>query len=362
MNATSYFSSSYAMQRRRFLEQATEAQLTVESHIHPLRGREGEELAMDVARLGSAESQRMLIISSGTHGLEGFCGSGIQLALMDDPEFHALAKASGVSILYVHGVNPWGFSWHRRWTHENVDLNRNFRDFSDSSIHTEGGRYPEIADFIVPANWPDAEATEQMEAWVAENGMAALKQAVTGGQRSHPDGLFFCGNEPTWSNQTFRHVLRTHAAGCTHVALIDLHTGLGPCGFGERIVAPKDDIGHARAKAWWGNITSLFDGSSSSSMVSGYLGGVLDEEIPGAEITAMVLEYGTVSVPEILDALRADQWLSRQTNPDPVKADAIKQQVLAAFYIDTDEWKQQLVEQAIEASHQTVRGLAGALQ
>ncbi|QJB68245.1 M14 family metallopeptidase [Parasphingorhabdus halotolerans] len=361
MNTTSYFSSNYALQRQRFLDQATKAQLSVESHLHPLRGREGEELAMDVARLGPAGSQHMLIITSGTHGLEGFSGSGIQLALMDDPEFHALATASGVSILYVHGVNPWGFSWYHRWTHENVDLNRNFLDFSDSSITNEGFRYPEIADFIVPANWPDAQADEQMATWIAANDMAALIQAVTGGQRSHPDGLFFCGNQPTWSNQTFRHVLRTHAAGCTQAAIIDLHTGLGPCGHGERIVAPQDDRAHARVKAWWGNVTSVADGSSSSAKVSGYLCGALDEEIPGAEVTAMVLEFGTVPMPEVLDALRADQWLIRQTDPDPVKADAIKQQVLAAFYVDTDEWKQQLVEQAIEASHQAARGLAGGL-
>ena len=40
------------------------------------------------------------------------------------------AHDAGVAVLYVHGLNPYGFSWWRRTTHENVDLNRNFRDFA----------------------------------------------------------------------------------------------------------------------------------------------------------------------------------------------------------------------------------------
>ena len=44
------FSSSYAEARVKFRAAAEAAGLDVEAHVHPLRGRDGEELAMDVVR------------------------------------------------------------------------------------------------------------------------------------------------------------------------------------------------------------------------------------------------------------------------------------------------------------------------
>ena len=46
-----------------------------------------------------------------------------------------------------------------------------------------------------------------------------------------------------------RHVLRDHGRRCKRLAWIDLHTGLGPSGHGERIFAGRDDAGGARARA-----------------------------------------------------------------------------------------------------------------
>jgi Protein of unknown function (DUF2817) len=359
MNAAQHFSSSYALQRRRFHAAANDAGLTLESHTHPLAGREGEKLAMDVARLGARHAQRVLIIASGTHGLEGFCGSGAQLSMLADPTFHRHAQQAGVAVLYVHGVNPWGFSWLHRWTHENVDLNRNCIDFSAPASLPVNHRYAEIAELLVPAEWPAPEADSKLMVWMGLHGYAAMQQAVQGGQYTHPNGLFYGGTQPAWSNLTFRKVVREHAATCTHLAMIDLHSGLGPSGQGERIVAaPDDSASRARARAWWKTVTSLEEGNSVSAKVSGSLCSVLQEESPRAQVTSIALEYGTEPPIAVLTALRADQWLSNQRNPDPRQQDAIRQQVLAAFYTDTDLWKQQVVDQALEAVIQAVDGLA----
>ena len=84
---------------------------------------------MDVARFGAADASALLILSSACHGVEGYCGSGVQNALLADAGFQAAAARAGVAVLYIHALNPYGFSWLRRTTHENVDLNRNFQDF-----------------------------------------------------------------------------------------------------------------------------------------------------------------------------------------------------------------------------------------
>src|SRR5262249_21666791 len=124
------FSQTYAEARQKFLAAAHAAGLQVGSHDHPSRGRDGEPLAMDVVRLGPVDAAGLLVISSACHGVEGFCGSGVQVSLLGDAPFIDAVERSGSAVLLIHALNPYGFSWWRRTTQENVDLNRNFCDFS----------------------------------------------------------------------------------------------------------------------------------------------------------------------------------------------------------------------------------------
>ncbi|HZF79403.1 MAG TPA: DUF2817 domain-containing protein, partial [Rubrivivax sp.] len=220
------FSQTYGEARSKFVGAAEAAGLALQSHRHPLLGQDGETLAMDVARLGPADAPRLLVITSACHGVEGFCGSGLQTALIGDAAFHAAARAAGIAVLYVHALNPWGFSWWRRTTHENVDLNRNWHDFSQPLPHNAA--YEEIAHALLPATWPPESENEAVLAAFAErHGARALQEAITGGQYQFDQGLFFGGRNPTWSQQTLRHVLEEHGTRCSRMAWIDIHTGLG---------------------------------------------------------------------------------------------------------------------------------------
>jgi hypothetical protein len=78
-NIHSAFSKSYAEARQKFLGAAQAVGLQVESHVHPEKGRDGEELAMDVVREGPVNAKQVLLISSACHGVEGYCGSGVQI-------------------------------------------------------------------------------------------------------------------------------------------------------------------------------------------------------------------------------------------------------------------------------------------
>jgi hypothetical protein len=358
MSAARFFSQTYAEARDKFFNAARGRGLGVETHVHPLPGRDGEMLAMDVARDGPRNAKSLLVISSACHGIEGFCGSGVQVALLDDPAWHQAVHEAGAAVLYIHGLNPYGFSWWRRTTHENVDLNRNFRDFTAEL--PRNASYDEIAELLVPEVWPpDAAIVAEIDRLVAERGEKALQQAISAGQHHHPKGLFFGGVEPTWSQETLRQVLRDHGARCSKLAWIDLHTGLGPNGHGERIFASRDDAAaFARAKAWWGDVTSIYDGSSTSALLTGMMWLAAYEECPQAEYTGLALEYGTLPQAEVMGALRADQWLENHPDADDARRRAIKQQVRDAFYTDTDEWKDKIVAQAVDASYGAIRGLS----
>jgi len=354
------FSQSYAEARAKFLIAAHAAGLTVESHAHPLTGRDGEPLAMDVVRDGPADARAVLLLSSACHGVEGYCGSGIQIALLQDAALRAQAHAAGVALLVVHGLNPWGFSWWRRTTHENVDLNRNFHDFGQPLPANPA--YAELAALIVPDTWPPTpEVNAQTMAWIGQHGPKAWQAAVSAGQHTHPDGLFHSGREPTWSNRTVRAVLAQHGRQCARLGWIDFHTGLGPNGHGERILSTADDAAAlGRARAWWGPaITSTYDGSSTSAALTGTMFQAAYDECPQAEYTGIALEYGTEPLEVVLQALRADQWLMNHPDTPAEVAAPIKRAIRDAFYTDTDGWKAQVLAQGIEATQQAVAGLAG---
>ena len=365
MDLVEAFSPSYALARVKFLEAAAAAGLAISSYEHPLKGRDGEALALDVAIAGPAEAANLLVVSSGCHGVEGYCGSGVQVFALHDKEWAETAARQGVAVMYIHALNPYGFSHLRRVTHENVDLNRNFNDYALPLPVNEA--YREVHAFLLPDLWPpDAQNATAIGAYVQHNGIKRFQAAVTQGQHEFADGLFFGGTAPTWSNQTVRKLLRRHAASARRLGWIDLHTGLGPSGVGERIFACKDDAAAlGRTRQWWGGggstpVTSFYDGSSASARLTGLLMNAAYEECPQAEYTSIAMEYGTLPIEQTISALRAEQWLHLHPQASPELARQIKQQMLDAFYTDTDAWKGQIISQARQCLFQAAAGLRGA--
>ncbi len=359
---SNHFASTYAEARRKFRDVAGARGLAVSSNVNPdARGPDGEELATDVALLGASDADSMLLLTSAMHGVEGFCGSGCQIALLHDDAFNDIVKASGIAVLFHHAVNPYGFAHLRRTNEDNVDLNRNFRDFGTTPPRNVA--YADVHAFVVPAQWPPtAENQATVAAYAARHGLKALQAAITGGQCEFADGLFYGGVRATWSNGMLRKTLREHGSHRKRVGWIDFHTGLGPWGHGEKIYSGPDDAATiARARAWWGNdITSFYDGSSTSARLTGVSFNAALDECPRAQYTGMALEYGTLSLLDTLQALRADQWLANHSDATTEQRAAIKRQIRDAFYGDTDEWKAMVYGQARVACVQAVRGLSAA--
>ncbi|MPT40768.1 MAG: DUF2817 domain-containing protein [Achromobacter sp.] len=358
MNPSACFSQSYAEARGKFLAACAAAGLAVESHDHPLPGRDGEPLALDVARDGPEDASRLLIISSGCHGVEGFCGSAVQTAMLRDPHWRARVHESGCAVLYLHAVNPYGFSWWRRWTHENVDLNRNFLDFS--APLPENPAYARLDPLLVPRRWPSRLSRARLLLQVLRHGRRHLQQAVSCGQSSHPHGLFYVGAEPTWSNGKVRQVLRQQGRRCRELGWIDVHTGLGPRGHGEKKIyaGRRDEAEVARARNWWGSdIAVPYQGSSASVDITGHLAGLIYEACPDSEPTLMALEFGTLPWEDVVLALRGRNWLRAHPEAGPAQRREILQATLDAFYCGQEDWQGMVLGQSRVAVLQALCGL-----
>ena len=119
------FSESYAQARGRFLEACGYPGAAVEGHQNLNSDPAQRDLWTDVALLGPPNADEVLVLCSGTHGVEGFCGSAIQTGLLQGGLSSRLERQRAV---LIHALNPYGFANLRRANEDNVDLNRNFVD------------------------------------------------------------------------------------------------------------------------------------------------------------------------------------------------------------------------------------------
>jgi hypothetical protein len=290
-----------------------------------------------VATLGPIDAPATLLIVSGTHGVEGFTGSALQHHWF---EHLAAQRPSTLRVVLVHALNPYGFAWVRRVNEDNVDLNRNFVDWSKPPPANED--YGGLAQLLVPDAWDDdtqQSTTLQLLAYAEDVGFPRLQEVVSGGQYTHPTGVFYGGTEPVWSHRWLVEHLAELVGSATRLGLIDLHTGLGPWGHGELISHEGGDApNYQRGAAWWGDVRSMRDGESVSADLEGDWLGALDDLLADVEITAVALEFGTVDVVSVLQALRADAVLHAHGDPVGAEAAAVRAQVRAAFADDDPAW------------------------
>src|SRR5436190_545946 len=122
------FAADYSEARDKFLGAARVANAKVERFDNPSKGPKSESLSTDVARIGPDDAQKIVVTISSTHGVEGYCGSGVQVDWLANVAAAGLPK--GTAALFVHAINPYGFAWNRRVTEEGNDLNRNYVDHS----------------------------------------------------------------------------------------------------------------------------------------------------------------------------------------------------------------------------------------
>jgi len=124
MDYLSAFSLDYITARTKFRTAASS--LGFHHTAYPINqiSPTGEELTIDVACSNEFNSGRAIVISSGLHGVEGFLGSAIQLALLE--RYQELASSSGSKLVLIHALNPYGFAWLRCWNEYSIDLNHNF--------------------------------------------------------------------------------------------------------------------------------------------------------------------------------------------------------------------------------------------
>ena len=343
------FSSTYAESRAKFLQACQLNCCVMDWFQHPCLGPDGEAIGTDVAVLGPTLAPKQLVIISGTHGLEGYCGAAIQQAVLEQFDFSKLP--GNISIAFIHGLNPYGFAWNRRVDENNVDLNRNFIDWNAPLAPNPW--YGSVHDILFAAE-PYADA---LNAFITQQGVAAMEQALTCGQHTHGDGLFYGGTGPSWSNQLVQTLSEKVFCHASELAIIDIHSGLGPYGYGQPI---SFDHPHSRglrnAKKWYGPaLGSPRVAATITADLKGTLYDGLHALFPDTPLTSIALEFGTYSKSEGIARLRDEAlaWHDATPPSDTRATDALKD----FFYVNKRDWKESVLFRGKQIVQQAIHGL-----
>jgi hypothetical protein len=350
--------SSYLESQMKFAELAREVGAAVRRFdLHPDE-HAGPGLSTDAAMLGPADAPNLIIIASGTHGVEGYCGAACQLHFMR--HYRAGFARSDTAYLLVHAVNPWGFFHDRRVTEEGIDLNRNFIDFPFRGRPSTYGGYHKllVSDFRpLPAGLVNE--LRLLSSGLTRARRRAIQEAITAGQDDYPDGLFYCGSGPAASRRIWETILQACAAGRRRAVLLDIHSGLGRRGEGELLShLPASSPAFIRMNGWFhGDLKSMVSGDAVSAALEGTLAAGFDRSI-SCESFAVGLEFGTISQIAVLRAMRADQWYrnnaARLTDADREWA---RRKMRSAFRIEDPRWHDRIVARFEQAMKQLVDGV-----
>jgi hypothetical protein len=354
-----HFSSTYTEARGKFLAavQAGGARL-LSSHTNPAKGPSGEDCITDVAWQGPADARKLLILVSGTHGAEGYAGSGCHVAWLQEGWFARVAPKD-TAILFIHAMNPHGFAWGRRVNEDNIDLNRNFVDHDKP--HPPNADYEAIAEHIDPADWSEPALSAHNRAIAQFLGLDrhdVMCKAMHGGQYVNPRGIFFGGRQPAWSNLLFRQIVAQHAARAEHVAIIDYHTGGGVWGYCDLFI--DDDLAGRQTRNWFAQVSVIAEdkaahGKNAQSETPGNLFYSLRDILPGKELTLCLVELRTGEGGGH-DAVRAENWLFQHGDPDSPQGLALRAQMRERFYPARREWR---VMAAYQSNAMLVEALCG---
>lgn len=376
MIGANYFSDSYDAARQRFIEVAGPAAASLDSHVLQATGPRREPLSIDVATLGPTQARHVVVLTSGLHGVEGFFGSAVQLAWLEQFT-KTRTLPPDTKVILIHGLNPFGFAWRRRWNENNVDLNRNFvtdRTFLESDTHQKSkAAYDRLSSFLNPTSAPSSWEAYKLKAvwriltegWAARRrlpasdrpsrfslsaikalGLGELQKTLPVGQYHHTSGLFYGGNGPEETTRFVMERLPKLTEDADLTVHLDFHTGLGAFGdYKLLLIEPRHGPRGRWAAEKFGD--EFIEGLDEriAFVANGTMAGWLQER--DKSYHCITVEFGTYPGIRVLGALRAENRAHFFAKPGTKSYEWAKRQILEAFVPASPRWRQMVIEKSL---------------
>lgn len=312
-------------------------------------------------------SKKLVIISSGVHGVEGFAGSAIQRKFLSGLISGECPLLCDVLILHV--INPFGFNEIRRVNENNVDLNRNFFLKKEKLPKKEKNRnYRKLVSFFKPRYKFTFYPLEfllfaiRFFGILIRFGPRKFTDTVVNGQFEYRKGIYYGGKKPQPVVKELRSFLREEASHYKDILLIDLHTGYGEkngiCLIQNSPLDTREDM----------NIQRIADGLPllrpnghedfyhTAGDFTDFLGKILPSKV---NIFPLTLELGTSGNLNLWGALKssflvvAENRIYHHGSRFASSQKRVKEKFLRLFYPKSKRWR----ENALAGSYTLMRTL-----
>ncbi|HEY2787313.1 MAG TPA: M14 family metallopeptidase [Fimbriiglobus sp.] len=347
MNPPSPFSSGYFPARARF--RAAAARLGWTNEIYPIQapGPNGEQLTVDVAIGPNPTANRTVVVSSGLHGVEGFFGSAVQVAWLEQ---QTPGQTGSVRFVFLHALNPHGFAWGRRYDERNVDPNRNFLLASERYEGSPPG-YGELDSVLNPRRPPRRWESFKLRAgWeVFRRGMPAMKRIIMTGQHEYPRGVFYGGAGPSQSNEFLQTNLRRWVGDCRDVVHLDFHSGLGAWGTYKLLVDyPLNQDQFSKLTSLFGASTiEVCDAEGIAYSSRGDFGRWCVAQKFAGDYLFACAEFGTYGPITMLAGIRAENMAFHWGRPDSGSTTRARQRLKELFCPSDESWRSTVLAESL---------------
>jgi hypothetical protein len=358
LNATTpdqLFCADYHADRAAFLADvegfAQRTSRSLQLHQHIVDGE--RDLVVTAAELSGRRPERLYVLCTGIHGIEGFAGSAIARQLLRG-SLDRLDPAN-TSLLIVHALNPHGLAHFQRVNGNNVDLNRNCEAHAEALFGTDSSAFQAIAPLLAPQRLCRATFGSRMFFTLAllgvlrRHGAATLRQASLAGQYVEPHAVFFGGHrvepEIAFFQALFERLVQRHA----EVLLTDLHTGYGARGEAYPLFGLADSP-EFRVFTDLGVTDSRGDDKAYTvhGDLVGYCYKTAKRVRPAGVFNGLVIELGTGSL-SVLDQMRdlytvvSENQLRQHGAVDAATAQRVRNEFRELFYPSCAQWRAQAV-------------------
>lgn len=311
-----------------------------------------QNLSTEVALLKNKKfkPKKMLIISSGIHGVEAFVGSSVQLAFIKE---YLQQPNEKFDFAFIHILNPWGMRNNRRVNNNNVDLNRNFLA-DEKAFNQKNQSYQKIDRFLNPESKVDLNFAHKFifvldsMYYIFKYSLESLRQAILQGQYQFPKGIYYGGTHHVDLKKHIDEFVDPIVSSYEEVIWVDLHTGYGERGRLHLLANSSDDENSKRLRSLFPDRKIDFGQNQKFYKTTGDMISFLADK--SRHITGVVFEYGTMDSQKPMGSIESLRRMvlenqSYQNDPAGEHRPKAEELFLQMFNPHQEDWWKQIAPQ-----------------
>lgn len=268
----------------------------IESISWPVLADSSLSTKVAVVQNKTFQPEKILVMSSGIHGVEAYVGSSVQIAFIRK---YLSKSQSEYDFAFVHILNPWGMKHNRRVNRDNIDLNRNFLT-DRHAFQVKNESYEKIDSFLNPQKALNLHFAQRFlfildsMYYILRFSIESLRQSILQGQYHWPHGIYYGGAQADPIRGHIDQFVTQKLSAYKEIYWIDLHTGYGERGRLHFLANDANDENSKRLRNIFPGRQIDFGQNEKFYKTTGDMMTYLSVTTKSKNLTGVTFEFGTM--------------------------------------------------------------------